>query len=438
MKQSLFEVFCVAAPKVIGGVGMVALNALLMRHFAPEQFGAYALCLAGATLADATIGSAVDLGVLRLAPHYRATDPERATRLQNTALIFKLAVFLVVCVLLAGALLLVESRAGARAEPAELRSLFALGCGAGLGLLLLRSVQTQFQVEGRFAHYGLCDLLQHAVRFGGVAVLIAAGGLTPGAALSLFAIGPAAVAAWWVMRRRSALSTAPLFDTGALGELLQLVKWYLATFCLASTLGRLDVLLLSSLAGAAEVGIFSAGQTFAMVPQLAGSYLAVVFAPRVIPYYHSGQLPAFFDRFQTAIITCCLVAYAVAGVVVGWGAAWLLPASFARSAGVILTLLPGTLAGLATFPLTITLIMFLRPRFLFLMDCLVFPLMTALYFEIIPRHGAAGAAWVTSAFSVIKALIALGAARRWARLSTLTERRGDGATGRRSDGVTER
>jgi len=135
-----------------------------------------------------------------------------------------------------------------------------------------------------------------------------------------------------------------------------------------------------------------------------------VFGPRVMPYLQEGRFSQFFRRFQGGIIVTSLTAYV--GAVAGRGAIthWLLPSSFSQSSSVAVALLPGALAGLTTFPLTITLLMFVRPRFLFAMDCIGLPIVVALYWLVIPRYGALGTAWVTSLFNIARASVAQVAA----------------------------
>jgi hypothetical protein len=61
---------------------------------------------------------------------------------------------------------------------------------------------------------------------------------------------------------------------------------------------------------------------------------------------------------------------------------------------------------MAIFPLTLPFLLFVRPRFFFVMDCLSLPILLTLYIFAIKHHGALGAAWVTAASKVIKGLLA--------------------------------
>ena len=86
MKNLFREFFLVALPKVVGGFGTIVLSMVLMRHFLePETFGIYYLCVAAILLADAVVGCAFDLSVLRLAPVYRSTRIEDSYRIEKIA-----------------------------------------------------------------------------------------------------------------------------------------------------------------------------------------------------------------------------------------------------------------------------------------------------------------------------------------------------------------
>src|SRR5450755_3090916 len=84
------EFLFVAFPKILGGLLTFALNLVLLRHFGPSEFGIYALCVALILLADAIVGSSMDMSVLRLAPLYRDTNYKLSLSIQRTGLWIKL------------------------------------------------------------------------------------------------------------------------------------------------------------------------------------------------------------------------------------------------------------------------------------------------------------------------------------------------------------
>jgi O-antigen/teichoic acid export membrane protein len=246
-----------------------------------------------------------------------------------------------------------------------------------------------------------------SLKFGGIGVLLAIHRVSTTTILLFFAVGPATAFLVWALSAggRPVLQSG-LPDKPLVLELVRYVKWFLLTFSLAAFVARLDIFLVSTWSSIRETGIYSAGQTFALVPQLVGTYLAIVLSPRVMPYWQHGQLGGFFRRMQVILFAGAGLIYVFAVIALPRLGPLLLPARFAAAQPVILVLLPGALAGLITFPLTITVVMFLRPRFLLVMDCVALPVVLLLYRWSIPAYGAVGAAWVTSGACVIKAAIA--------------------------------
>jgi len=378
------------------------LNLVLLRLFGPEQFGIYTLAVTSILLVDAVLGSAIDMGVLRLAPLYRGSDPDRSLAVERAAVGFKLSLGLVMCLVL---LWLAAPIASHFFQAGGLAYLVYLSVAASIAMLLLRSAQVHMQVEGNFVLYGIIDLAHFALKFGGIAALVTFGMASPGLALSFFVFGPVAALALFVGTRGFEIFRVIPVSFPALGELLSYVKWFLLTFCLASLLARIDLFLLSSYVPMAEVGILSAAYVLVLGFELLGTYLAVVYSPRVMPLCSEGRFGVFYRRFQTRLLTACVALFVLAVLGIRFLGSVVLPPSFDAAAPVFLILLPGSLGALATFPVTLAFVMFIRPRFIFALDCLSLPVLLAAYAYAIPRHGAMGAAFVTSTGRLIKAIV---------------------------------
>jgi O-antigen/teichoic acid export membrane protein len=400
----------IAAPKAVNGIGTLGLSLVLIRYFGPESFGIYSLCVATVLLVDAVVGSAIDLGTLRLAPSYRGGDARRRLSVEQAAFTFKLGVAL-------GAFLLLVPFAEPLAEnffqSAGYSHLIFLTAAASVSMLLLRSAQVYLQVEGKFHFYGLLDLLHFGLKFGGIALLLVMGKVTPGLVLAFFSVGPIAAVSYFGWTHGLAIFSITKFHPGVLRELLGYVKWFLLTFCLASLLSRVDLFLLSSWGAMREVGILSAAYVLALGFELLGAYLAVVYSPRVIPYCREGRFTAFYRKFQSGLLVGCGALFVGSFVAVRLGAPAVLPQQYAVSATAFLILLPGALAALATFPVTLAFVMFVRPRFIFSLDLFSVPILALLYAYAIPRYGALGAACVTSSGRLIKSMITQVAAWSW-------------------------
>ena len=409
-RKNLFQFGCVALPKIIAGASTLALNLILLRFVGPQSYGVYALCVATILVADAVLGSAIDFAVLRLAPTYQVSDLKRSVAVQQAALYSKLIGALIVGVLLA--MLARPISQGVLHQPGTESLVYISGISV-VTLLLLRSAQVHLQVESRFGLYGALDFLHAFIKFGGIILVLMFKGPELALLLAFFAIGPAVVFLLWAVTAGRPIWQSSFPRAAAFRELFAFLKWFLITFGLSNVLVRMDVFCLTRWSGIAEVGIFSAGQVFVLIPQLLGTYLGVVLVPRAMPKWEAGEFHPLFRRVQMASLVAVVIAYGAAFALLGKLGPLLLPPSFARSIHVILALLPAGLCGFLLLPLTVPFIMFIRPKFLFTMDCIAFLLLVPIYRYAILARGAMGAAYVTSAYACIKAAVAITLAWRW-------------------------
>lgn len=414
----------VSSPKIMAGVGTLGLNLLLMRYFSPSQFGVYSLCVATILLSDAILGSAFDFGVVRLASLAHSGNG-RSLAVQRAALSIKLlSALLIAAVLVTAANPLSQAMFHGTGQG----RLLYLTAATVVALLLFRSAQVQMQVAGRFRMYASFDLLHLVLKFGGVSVLIVAGWVTVRRTLLVFVLAPALTFVCWCGRAGRPLLRHLVPERAVAAELIGFVRWFLLTFSLANLLVRIDVFLLTRWATLDQVGIYAGGQLIAMIPQLLGTYLAVVLSPKIMPYWEAGNFGEFFRRYHLFALGVCGALYLGARFGLQTFAPILLPPSFLRSEQVILILLPGAIAGFLIFPVTIPFLMFLKPAFLFAMDAAALPFLLLAYRLAIASRGIAGAAWITSSYGCVKAVVALSVAWRWssAHRTSIRAKLGDG------------
>ncbi len=190
MPKTFWHIAMVAAPKVAAGALMVGFNVWLLRIWSPEQYGLYAICTTAVILADAILGSSIDLGTLRLAPKLREIDPAAGLAIERAGLQLKMVA---AAAALPIAWLVASPLSRAMFHQPGLESLMGFTMAGAIALLLLRSVLVHAQVEQRFQHYALLEVLHCALKFGGVGLLLL---LAPKsnvyAVLMLFAAGPLA------------------------------------------------------------------------------------------------------------------------------------------------------------------------------------------------------------------------------------------------------
>jgi len=401
-KKGLIEFTYIALPKVLAGILTLLFNVVILRYLSVEQFGIYTLSVSGILLADAIIGSAVDMGVLRLSPLYRTSDYERSIYIEKAALTFKLSLaFLVLGILAFNAKSISQVIFGS----VEHVNVIFITSFAAICMLMFRSVLVHLQVDRRFPAYGKLDFVHIALKYGGIGALIMFFTVTPENILVFFVIGPGTAFIIGLALNHKKLIGSFAGQLKVAGELFGYIKWYLLTFAIAALISRMDIFLLSGFSDLADVGIFSGGYVYAMIPELFGAYLAIILNPRIMPLYTSGDFFSFYKKIQSILWLTSIGGFVILLLTMQFIAPILLPDSFAGSVDIMLGLFVGTLAGMAIFPVTITFIMFVRPRFILWLDLITLPVLLLFYMKYIPEYGAVGAAWVSGISRLLKSII---------------------------------
>lgn len=412
MKLRVLRLLSITLPKLLGGLGTFGLNLLLMRRMTAADLGSFAILLACVLLIDAIAGSAIDLATIKLGSAGADGPGIASVQIEKHAFLAKAFAGLATLALLPVAKSFLWSMMTGKSTGGEL---LYLACTAAIGLLLVRSLQVHVQLQHDFLSYGLLDSAHLLLRLGLIGVCFWWNWVTPAAILACYAIAPLALILGWAVSQSSAFFAGRLIQPEVFRLLFRNVQWLVVTFSLSAVISRMDLFLVSRWSSLQEAGIYAGGQGLAMIPQLLGLYISVVFGPKIMPKIAQGE---FFNYFR--VVQSCLLIAAFAGLVL-FALLWqplssiLLPAKFLRSSEVIRALIPGALAGFVTFPLTLSFIMFVRPRFLFTMDCLAVPFLFPAYYFAITTYGAVGAAWTSTAAAVIRATVAQVMAWRWAQ-----------------------
>lgn len=409
LRATVIEILSVGLPKIAGGVVTLGLNLALMRFLLPDEYGVYGICVAGIILTDAIIGSSVDMGVLRFASHGEPGEERVSVSFERTALqskaIFALAAFVPVLMIspAVAAVLLHDSGRWAAV---------VLSFGAAMGLLLFRSALVHAQIQGRFRLYGVLELLHNAIKLAGAVILMLSGRASATTILALFVTSPLSAfgVAMWNFRRQGLW--APSIDRERLRQLYSLAKWYALTGGLGNIVSRLDIVALTLFSTLQNTGLFSAAQVLASVPPLLGSYLSIVFAPKIMSLYQTGRFQAFYRRFQWILAGVAFPAMIITLVGLQTSLASLLPQKFALSAVLTMILAPGSFIAFTTVPLALSTVMFLRPRFLFQLDSMALPFLALAYYAAVREHGAVGAAAVSCISQTVRSAIVQACAWR--------------------------
>jgi O-antigen/teichoic acid export membrane protein len=409
----------VAGPKVLGGATLLALNVWLAATLGPAAFGELALCLAVAFIVEGVVGSGIDVAVLRNAGSGRSEPFERAGVTLKAGVVTALAAALLV--------------AGDRLAAAPFRPLDAGLLSAavlvGGAFASMRSAQCHWQIRQAFWRHAGLDAAQAGLRGALLLAAITFGRTSTASLLAAWAIAslvPAAPALWALRGRtaddgvalrtvaRTAARTGPTFAVGALNA-------------------RIDVLILGACAPPAELGLYTAAQAIATLPELAGGYLTPIFAPRIAAWCDTGEMADIVRRSQLTLIALAAAAGVLGLVVAPAALAVVLPASYAASVTTFRLLWIGSLALFVSLPLTLYLLMFTMPRQILWMEVVTTPVLAVACWVAATRQGAVGVAVVIAATRVVKTVVAqyLGA-----RLAARETRRGAAALTVASSGVT--
>jgi O-antigen/teichoic acid export membrane protein len=392
----------VILPKLLAGIGTAAIGLVLVRFMSPTSFGVLSLCLSGLLMMDGLLGSAFDLAAVRMATASDEEDGDTPHSVQHSCMLLKVGAAFV-----AGVLLLLFDRV--------LLNKFFGGYGngwlllltllAGTSVLLLRSTQIYFQLERRFRWYGMIDLGHNGLKCVGVYWLISSGRLEPGNVLMVYLVAPSLLFLLWAFGAGRVIVSTTSFSPKTLLRMFGQARWYLLTFGIGTLVARADLWLVARYTNVHMAGVYSAAQMIAIIPPMIGTYLSVVVSPRVMPLFASGKLLAFTTRVQTSLLLTSVLGYDAMLVLIP-RLSHLLPARFHDALPVFLVLLPGSLAGFVSFPLTLTTLMFLRPRFLVGLDAATLPIIFVAYAVLVPRFGMIGAAWVCSSVALGRAIAA--------------------------------
>lgn len=429
-RSILRDMAMTAGPKIAGGVLMVLLNLALVFVWPPPLMGAWAFWLTLVLLADAVIGSPIDLAVVRLAQarlddepaaalagqaalnsgapglanppiaHPPAADP---VAVERTALALRLFALVP-----AGGLALLAAALGGEAMAAGGAALAAAATAMLGGLLVLRAMLTHLQMRRRFAVYGAVESFHVALRLGLVGLAILGFGAGPAGVLLMLALaaGASGLLAGLLARQSFGSGSASAGMSRdrrlALGELLRLLRWYTPSIALGATIGRLDVLMLGLIAGATQLGLYGAALGVAQAPELIGAYLGIALSPYLVAQAQQGAARGLMLRLHGALLALAFIGFAAMAMALASPLANLLPPAYAGTGPLLLLLLAGTLAGMVTTPLALPLVLLARRDFLLKVDCIAAPLAAMAYLLAIPAHGAIGAAMVAATTHLVR------------------------------------
>jgi O-antigen/teichoic acid export membrane protein len=258
----------------------------------------------------------------------------------------------------------------------------------------------------RFPLFGAIDIIHSVLRVLFVGLVLYLGIASAISILACYAVAAAAVAAIFFVYGNTVAGWRKVHPGPSdWRALLRSSGPILASTGAGSVVSRLDVFLLALRSNPVQLGLYSAALTIATIPEILGAYLAPVFQPRIFPSCKAGTFRGLFRRVHLAV-------YAVVGALFAFVflagrplLSRLLPLEYEPSIGLVLILIPGTLAVASLFPLTLSFLLMMRPRTFLIVESVAAPILVASYFWLTPAGGALAAAWITCVYRLLKAAI---------------------------------
>lgn len=409
--NTLFNLVWIVAPKATGGLLLVLTNIVILQQFQPSDFGYFTLCLTTILLVDALVGSAFDLGVVRLASLQRDRDLAQSLGIEAAA--FWLKILLVVCL---GIVLLTSSNfLETRVLPTEnAQALLWFSYAAIVGTLIFRSCMVNVQVDQRFVIYGALEWMHLLLRYGLAIACVFQGERSIEAVIGGFALGTGVSCLVGLAVIVATHGWCGSFTKAHVKELMSCVKWYLPGNAAGALRDRVDIFMLAAWTDMNIVGHYSAARVATSAVDLISMYLSVILAPRIMPRVEAGNFLSMFKQVQLvltlATVLLALLTISLTGLVIE---AWL-PAEYSNTKTVFVILIFGSLSGLLVNPLVVPYLAFIKPSSLMVLNGAVLPFVMLGYTLSIPAFGVVGAAWVTAAGRIFPALLALALAWSWA------------------------
>jgi len=404
----------VALSKAVNGTSTLFLNLYAVHFLAPAEFGALTLATTCLFLLDGMLGAAIDLAVVKL-----SADADLTARSATSAERAAITIKLIACTL-AG--LIVVAAAGPLGEillhRSRVRPLFVAWSVAATAILVLRSTQIGLQLRRRFTAYAAIELTNTTVRISLAVVALRAGYGSSLAIVICYALSALVALGIGFSMLIKASSVRSWLGLGGARDLLKACQTPLLTYSFSSLVSRLDVIILSIAGTPAQLGIFGSALAVATVPEIAATYLAPAFLPRIGPYCRQGIFLSFFKRFHLALMAVLVPGFVLAAFLVMKAGPYILPPKYSYALPLIMALLPGTVATASLFPISLNFLMLRNSKIFLWNDLVSFPFLIIAYWMAASK-GLLSVALVTTAFRLVKTVIVQNKALQLARQARL-------------------
>ncbi len=401
LKHKVIEFSSIVAPKLLNGILLLMSNLILLQHLSPSEFGLYSLVVTTIIYLDAVIGSSFDMGIIKLASENREKFPQKAHNIERVGLFNKL--ILISCFYLSTILLinLYDYVFKTSNFSVYIHLIFIIITA----MLIYRSTLIYFQLRSHFGLYGGSEGIQLSGKYTGILITLFLGVTNSLALLVWYLIGP-------VIAVLKNLYHIRFFFFKKVGqykklsqELRHYVFWFFITASIGTLLAKIDLFIIAKYMHMDDVGIFSSAYNLAIIPELFGSYIAILLSPRIMPYLKQGCFYQRYKKIQFFLYITAILGFVILYWFISLDFLYFLPQDYQQAPELISILLIGSFAGFITFPITLTFMMFNKPKFIILIDIISLPLLSLCYYYALKSHGLMGVAWVTALSHTIRAII---------------------------------
>ena len=390
------DIVLVVASKAINGTTTLALNLYAVHYLPPAEFGALTLCTTLLVLLDGMVGSALDLAVVKLRPLEKLTA--NGSPVERAAIGLKT----IGCLIFGSILTIFAPQLGMLfLHRGDARSLFFAWSVAATAILTMRSTQLALQLRERYRSFACVELLNTGLRIGLVVWALHHGHRSGLSIITCFAIASCAAMCVGLATLIKISGILKWWALDGAGLVLKSAGNALATYGVSALVSRMDVLVLAVMAPPVELGLYGSAMTLATIPEIAATYLAPAFLPRIEPYCRQGVFGRFFIRLHVLLYALMALAYAALLWIIPRFGGDILPAKYAPALAVTLVLLPGTLATASIFPLSLNLLMLKGSRIFLYFDLFAAPLLVVVY-NFSSKRGILTVAAVTAVVRVSK------------------------------------
>lgn len=392
----------VVAGKLLGGASVLILNLYLVQLLPPAMYGAYIFCVTALLLMDGMVCSAIDISVLRAVTDRHSEQQTVLTQEEAAGLVLKgitIAILLIVIALFGeqlGQLAFHQSDA----RPLLLGTVLSTGAQ-----FLFRSLQVHYQAQLRFKIFGFAEMAHTIVRVVLIVASVAAGIRDITWFVCCYAISPLLVIVVLSWREEHSNVTLQAFKWTYVVRQMAIARDAVATLGVGGLVSRLDIFVLAFTRSSAELGMYGAAQSIAIIPEILSAYIAPALTPRIMPLCREGKFYDFYKRFYLYAYAAVFVGTAVALLSAGPVISRLLPAAYRQSVELVQVLAPGYIATFLLFPLTLNFMLFFAPRTFLWYDLSTAPVLAAAYYWGSIHHGMYGVALVCLFARVLKVVI---------------------------------